>query len=155
MTTRFSLMMGSFAALLVASCGGERRSSNPGPIDPDAPAEFTTTDSGLKYRILRKSDGPQPTVRDSVTVDYVGKLESNLEFDNSYLRPEPTTFVLTNVIEGWQEGLQLVGEGGMIELKVPPELGYGAQGVPGSIPPNSTLIFRIELHEVQSMPRAP
>jgi FKBP-type peptidyl-prolyl cis-trans isomerase len=127
-----------------AGCGPRR---GPLAIDADAPKEFETTDSGLKYRILRRSDGPKPTASDSVTVDYTGKLDDGSVFDSSYNRNKPTTFRLDSVVPGWTEGLQLVGEGGMIELEIPPILGYAGQSLPG-IPPNSTLHFRVELHEI-------
>ncbi|WP_442506221.1 FKBP-type peptidyl-prolyl cis-trans isomerase [Novipirellula sp. SH528] len=120
-----------------------------GKVDADAPTEFTETASGLKYRILRKSDGPKPSATDRVTVDYTGWLDNGTEFDSSYARREPTTFGLNEVVPGWTEGLQLVSEGGMIELEIPYQLGYGAQGSPGSIPPYSTLHFKVELHEIQ------
>lgn len=141
-------LIGGLICGLVA-CNRLSRSSNPGPIDEDAPTEFTTTASGLKYRILRKSDGPKPGPSDTVVVDYSGRLDNNIEFDTSYNRREPVSFSLAGVIAGWSEGLQLVGEGGMIELVIPPELGYGAQGSPGGVPPNATLHFRVELHEVK------
>lgn len=111
--------------------------------------EFSATDSGLKYRILRNSDRKKPTADDTVSVNYRGWLNSGTVFDSSYERGEPTTFPLKNVIAGWTEGMQFVGEGGMIELWVPSRLGYGAQGTPGSIPPHSNLHFIIELVNVK------
>ncbi|GAA4454240.1 hypothetical protein GCM10023156_26360 [Novipirellula rosea] len=117
-------------------------------MDADAELEFIATDSGLKYRILRKSDGVKPTADDTVTVNYRGWLNGGKVFDSSYERGEPTTFPLQNVIAGWTEGLQLVGEGGMIELWVPSKLGYGERGSPGSIPPHSHLHFIVELVNV-------
>ena len=110
--------------------------------------QFSKTDSGLEYRILRKSDGKKPTASDTVTVNYRGWLGHGTVFDSSYERGEPTTFPLKNVVVGWTEGMQLVGEGGMIELQVPSKLGYGEQGSPGSIPPHSNLHFIIELVSV-------
>jgi FKBP-type peptidyl-prolyl cis-trans isomerase len=120
----------------------------PGPVDKDAPEEFTTTKSGLKYRIRRKSDGKKPTAADSVKVHYRGWFDDESVFDSSYQRGKPISFPLNGVIKGWTEGMQLVGEGGMIELEVPYALGYGANGRPG-IPPKSTLHFLVELLEVQ------
>lgn len=116
-----------------------------GAMDADAVPEFSTTDSGLKYRILRNSDGEKPTAANTVTVNYRGWLNSGKVFDSSYERGEPTTFPLQNVIAGWTEGMQLVGEGGMIELWVPSKLGYGERGSPGSIPAHSNLHFIVEL----------
>ncbi len=117
-------------------------------MDADAVPEFSATDSGLRYRILRKSDGKKPTAASTVTVNYRGWLGSGKVFDSSYERGEPTTFPLRNVIAGWTEGMQLVGEGGMIELWVPSELGYGERGSPGSIPAHSDIHFIVELVNV-------
>lgn len=147
---RWFATVSALMVLAFVGCGvADERGSSPGPEDPDAPTEFTTTESGLKYRILRRSDGRKPTASNSVTVDYVGWLDNGREFDNSYIRREPTSFGLSQVVRGWTEGLQLVGEGGMIELEIPYELGYGAQGSPGSIPPFATLHFKVELHEIK------
>ncbi|HIE99336.1 MAG TPA: FKBP-type peptidyl-prolyl cis-trans isomerase [Planctomycetes bacterium] len=120
-----------------------------GPIDPDAAQEFQMTDSGLRYRILRKAHGRKPTGRNSVTVNYRGWLDSGKEFDSSYDRGEPISFPLNGVIPGWTEGMQLVGVGGMIELWVPARLGYGSKGSGGSVPPNATLHFIVELLKVE------
>lgn len=120
-----------------------------GEIDADAPEVFTKTDSGLKYRILRKSDGRKPEASDSVVAHYKGWLDNGKQFDSSYDRGEPTPFPLNGVIKGWTEGLQLIGEGGMIELEIPGPLAYPS-GRPG-IPPNSTLHFIVELKEVKSL----
>ncbi len=121
----------------------------PGPIDADAPEEFTTAESGLKYRIRRKSDGKKPTPADLVRVHYRGQFDDGTIFDSSYGRTGSAAMLPLNaVVKGWAEGLQLIGEGGMIELEIPPELGYGAAGF-SSIPPNSTLHFLVELLEVK------
>ncbi len=119
-----------------------------GPSDPDAPEEFTATSTGLKYRILRKGEGDRPTTRDEVTVHYRGWLDDGTEFDSSYKRGEPASFPLGGVIPGWTEGMQLVGEGGKIELEIPGELGYGSRGSPPVIPPDATLHFIVELNKV-------
>ena len=122
--------------------------SEPGPRDPDAPEEFTTTSSGLRYRILREGTGDKPTSADTVRAHYRGTLDDGTEFDRSYKRGEPTSFSLLQVVAGWTEGLQYVREGGMIELEIPSDLGYGASGRPG-IPPNATLHFIVELIEIE------
>ncbi|MCP4787373.1 MAG: FKBP-type peptidyl-prolyl cis-trans isomerase [Fuerstiella sp.] len=120
-----------------------------GPVDQDVSQDFQLTDSGLRYRVLRKADGRKPTARNSVTVNYRGWLDSGKEFDSSYDRGEPISFPLNGVIAGWTEGMQLVGVGGMIELWVPARLGYGTQGSGGSVPPNATLHFIVELLKVE------
>lgn len=121
--------------------------TSPGPdvVDKDAPEEFSQTESGLKYRIRRKSDGKKPSATSQVTVHYRGWLDDGTEFDSSYKRERPTSFRLDGVIDAWTEGLQLIGEGGMIELDVPPALGYGERGAGSSIPPNARLHFLVEL----------
>ena len=136
-------------AVAVCSCGAQR--GGPSAIDPDAPKEFSTTESGLKYRILRKGQGQKPIPSDRVEVDYSGWLDDGTIFDSSYDRAEPATFNLAALITGWSEGMQLIGEGGMIEVEVPPDLAYGEKGQPPNIPPNATLHFKIELHAIKNL----
>lgn len=121
-----------------------------GKVDKDAPKTFTTTKSGLKYRVLRKGTGDKPTARDSVEVHYEGWQDGGKVFDSSYKRGKPISFPLSGVIPGWTEGMQLVGEGGMIELEIPGKLAYGERPPPGSgIAPGATLHFLVELLDVQ------
>ena len=121
--------------------------SDAGPVDDDAPEEFTETDSGLQYRILRKSDGEKATASNSVTVNYRGWLDDDTEFDSSYKRDEPISFPLRGVIPGWTEGMQLVGVGGMIELTIP--VSWAADnGAGAAVPPNAALHFIVELISV-------
>ncbi len=123
--------------------------AKPGPIDEDAKAEFETTKSGLKYRILRAGEGEKPDASDSVEVHYKGWLDDETIFDSSYRRDETIAFPLNRVIKGWTEGMQLVGKGGMIELEIPAKLGYGARGAGAAVPPNATLHFIVELFDVK------
>jgi FKBP-type peptidyl-prolyl cis-trans isomerase len=121
-----------------------------GKLDADAPKSFATTPSGLQYRVLRKGTGASPKATSNVKVNYHGWLDDGKVFDSSYKRGEPIDFGLNQVIPGWTEGMQLVGEGGMIELLIPSKLGYGARGTPGGpIPPNATLHFLVELLDVR------
>ncbi|MFM8734409.1 MAG: FKBP-type peptidyl-prolyl cis-trans isomerase [Pirellulales bacterium] len=121
-----------------------------GPIDAAAAKTFTTTPSGLQYRILRKGTGANPAKTSTVKVHYHGWLDDGKVFDSSYQRGESIEFGLNQVIPGWTEGMQLVGEGGMIELVIPSDLGYGPRGTPGGpIPPNATLHFLVELLAVR------
>jgi FKBP-type peptidyl-prolyl cis-trans isomerase FkpA len=108
-----------------------------------------TTESGLQYEILEEGEGASPTAQDSVTVHYRGTLIDGTEFDSSYARGEPVTFPLGNVIAGWTEGLQLMKAGGKAKLFIPSDLGYGAGGAGSRIGPNETLIFEVELLEIQ------
>jgi FKBP-type peptidyl-prolyl cis-trans isomerase FkpA len=121
-----------------------------GKLDADAPKAFTKTASGLQYRVLRKGAGANPKASNTVKVNYHGWLDSGKVFDSSYERREPIEFGLNQVIPGWTEGMQLVGTGGMIELVIPSDLGYGPRGTPGGpIPPNATLHFLVELIDVK------
>ncbi len=120
-----------------------------GKIDDNAPKAFTTTDSGLKYRILREGGDVKPTARQSVEVHYHGWLDNKKVFDSSYERGQTISFGLNQVIAGWTEGMQKVGKGGMIELEIPSKLGYGAQGAGGAVPPNATLHFLVELIDIK------
>lgn len=120
-----------------------------GKIDADAPKTFTETKSGLQYRILRKGTGEKPKATNTVKVDYHGWLDNGKVFDSSYTRGQSISFGLNQVIAGWTEGMQLVGKGGMIELVIPPKLGYGDRGAGAAVPPGATLHFLVELHEVQ------
>jgi len=148
-TFRIGGVATAVASLLITWVGCVTQPSfAPGPADPDAPTELTQTESGLKYRILRRGNGKKPTAAQSVRVHYVGQLEDGSEFDSSYRSGKPVTFGLRQVVPGWTEGLQLVDVGGMIELQIPSELGYGAEGVPGVIPPGATLHFKVELLEI-------
>lgn len=107
-----------------------------------------TTPSGLQYVIEKEGSGAQPTAEDEVTVHYTGKLLDGKVFDSSVNRGEPATFPLNRVIPGWTEGVQLMKEGAKYTFFIPSDLAYGAQGVPGAIPPHSTLIFEVELIKV-------
>jgi FKBP-type peptidyl-prolyl cis-trans isomerase len=120
-----------------------------GKTDKDAPKTLAKTDSGLKYRVLRKSEGKKPKAVNTVKVNYHGWLDSGKVFDSSYDRGESISFPLNGVIKGWTEGLQLVGEGGMIELEIPPHLAYGSRGAGDAVPPNATLHFLVELLKVE------
>lgn len=111
--------------------------------------EFITTPSGLKYVELAPGDGATPNQGQTVTVHYTGTLEDGSKFDSSRDRNQPFSFRIGagQVIKGWDEGLSTMKVGGRRQLVIPPELGYGSRGI-GPIPPNSTLIFDVELLKI-------
>ena len=112
--------------------------------------EFITTSSGLQYRILNEGSGnDSPGPESVVSVHYRGKLTNGLEFDSSYKRNQSASFPVNGVIRGWTEALQLMKEGDKWELIIPPDLGYGSKGAGNIIPPDSTLIFEVELIEIK------
>lgn len=106
----------------------------------------TTTESGLQYEVIEEGEGPSPGPEDQVTVHYTGTLPDGTQFDSSQ-GGEPATFPVQGVIPGFSEGLQLMSVGSKYRLYIPPELGYG-QRPQGSIPPNSALVFELELLEI-------
>jgi len=109
---------------------------------------IVTTASGLQYEVVTQGDGPRPAATDTVTVHYKGTLLDGTEFDSSYSRNEPISFALDRVIPGWTEGVQLMPVGSKYIFYIPPQLGYGKAGG-GPIPPNSALIFEVELLDIQ------
>ena len=99
--------------------------------------------------MLTAGEGDSPVATDTVKVHYRGTLIDGTEFDSSYSRNQPATFRLNGVIKGWTEGLQLMKPGGKTRFVIPSELAYGSRGAGASIGPNETLIFEVELLEVQ------
>lgn len=114
--------------------------------------KIITSQSGLKYVILQPGSGAKADSADLVTVHYTGFLSDGKIFDSSVERDEPFKFrlKLQPVIPGWEEGIKLIGKGGKAKLIIPPALGYGAIPV-GTIPPNSTLIFDVELLDIEKI----
>ncbi|WP_295680981.1 FKBP-type peptidyl-prolyl cis-trans isomerase [uncultured Fibrobacter sp.] len=107
-----------------------------------------TTPKGVQYKILLDGPGITPKASDKVQVHYVGALLNGKEFDNSVKRGEPMEFPVNAVIEGWQDLLMIMHEGMKVKAWIPSELAYGAEGVPPSIPPNSLLVFEVQLLKV-------
>ena len=140
MLRRFLTIMAVGAALLalLASCAPKTA--------PASSGDQQITASGLKYVIIEQGTGPQPKPGDQVMVKYTGKLEDGTVFDTGTI---PFTLGVGAVIPGWDEGIALLNEGGKATLIIPSELAYGPQGN-GPIPPNATLIFDVELQDVQS-----
>ena len=108
---------------------------------------ITTTASGLQYRILEQGGGNHPKLNDKVLVSYRGKLIDGTQFDSS--RNKPASFQVNKVIKGWTEALQLMRRGDHWQLFIPSELAYGTKGAGSDIPPNSTLIFDLEILSIR------
>ena len=111
---------------------------------------LTTTASGLQYEDTVVGTGPLAVPGSDVTVHYTGWLTNGSKFDSSKDRDEPFEFSLGQrmVIAGWDEGVQGMRVGGVRKLTIPPQLGYGARGAGGVIPPNATLVFEVELLDI-------
>ncbi|MEM8505097.1 MAG: FKBP-type peptidyl-prolyl cis-trans isomerase [Cyanobacteria bacterium P01_D01_bin.1] len=114
--------------------------------------EVITTESGLQYVVIAEGDGAEPQPGNRVYVHYVGTLEDGTKFDSSRDRGKPFNFTIGQgqVIKGWDEGVGMMRVGDRRKLIIPPELGYGARGAGGVIPPNATLIFDVELLRIGS-----
>lgn len=130
---------------LVAGCGAS------GNKEDNAEGKQVTTASGLKYTDMKIGTGASPVAGKQVTVHYTGTLEDGTKFDSSVDRGQPFQFTIGvgQVIKGWDEGVMSMKVGGKRKLVIPAELGYGASGAGGVIPPNATLIFDVELLSVQ------
>ncbi len=114
-------------------------------------AGFEKTASGLRYKMIQKGNGKKAEAGKTVAVHYEGSLENGKVFDSSYPRKKPIEFRLGQgqVIEGWDEGIELLQVGDKARFVIPSHLGYGSRGAGGAIPPNATLIFDVELMEVK------
>ncbi len=111
-----------------------------------------TTESGLQYEVLASGDGPSPSAGDTAVVHYTGWLTDGTKFDSSVDRGQPFEFGVGqgNVIQGWDEGVALMKVGDKWKFTIPPDLAYGERGIGGGlIPPNSTLVFEVELLDIK------
>lgn len=106
-------------------------------------------ESGLGIKVLKEGDGPQPQRTDKVRVNYVGRLVNGTEFDSSYARGKPNDFRVQDLMTGWAAAMTTMRVGGKSVFYIPPHLGYGGLRA-GNIPPNSALIFEVELLAVNS-----
>jgi len=112
--------------------------------------DWTTTASGLQYRVVQEGQGARPAQTDVATFDYEGRLDNGQVFDTSEGKG-PATIPVFGVVPGFAEGLQLMNKGSTYELRLPPELGYGPQGQPPAIPPNSTIEFKVTLRDFRPL----
>jgi FKBP-type peptidyl-prolyl cis-trans isomerase FkpA len=149
-TTQFSvdeammLIQTAYMAAYDALSNQERQNGITFLAENAKKAGIVTTASGLQYEVITEGSGAKPVASDTVRVHYEGRLLDGSVFDSSYERGEPIEFPLYGVIPGWTEGLQLMSEGSTYNLYIPSELAYGEDGA-SVIPPNSTLIFKVEL----------
>lgn len=168
-----SVMLAASAVLPLSACSGSNSSTS--AVDSDTISEIVEeqsdsaltpdsilaqaagktvadvkgTDSGLRYIVVEEGTGNNPSATDEVTVYYTGKLTDGTVFDSTSLHGnEPISFPLNRVIPGWTEGVGLMKEGGKYIFYIPSELAYGSRGVPGTIPPDSPLIFEVELVKI-------
>ena len=146
-----SLFLLLLLSALIAACDSGPSNDEPPPQNTPEPrvvadADYTVTDSGLKYFDFEIGTGAKAETGDIIFVHYHGWLTNGQLFDSSYLQQEPYSFVmgLGDVIPGWEEGILNMRVGGERQLVIPPDLAYGAAGR-GPIPPNATIIFEIEV----------
>ena len=139
-------------AISIPACAQkeEKQPAGEAKVAAALPANAVKTSSGLSYVDMTVGTGPSPTAGKPVKVHYTGWLENGTKFDSSVDRGEPFVFTIGagQVIPGWDEGVMSMKMGGKRKLIVPPELGYGAAGAGGVIPPNAVLIFEVELLDV-------
>ena len=154
--TAYEPKVQEFAKAKVAAAGEARKTK-----ESAAAAEYAAkpgavkTASGLIYIAVRPGTGASPAATDKVKVNYEGKLMDGTVFDSSYKRGQPIEFGLNQVIPCWTEGVQKMKVGGEATLVCPPSIAYGERGAPGAIPPNATLVFKVELLGVTPSTPAP
>ena len=150
LTRSFSTRVAALTLAAVGFATAAAAQNIPAPEDVAAPpADAETTASGLAHKMLEAGDGTEhPGPRSNVVVHYTGWLTDGSMFDSSVARGQPSAFPLDRVIAGWTEGVQLMVVGETRRFWIPANLGYGSGGRPG-IPPNSTLVFDVELRAIQ------
>lgn len=140
-------------AISIAMAAGVSVAFAQGDVVEQAAAEkgAVKTPSGMVYRALTEGSGASPKETDIVRVHYKGTFPDGKEFDSSYKRGQPTEFPLNRVIKCWTEGVQRMKVGGKAKLTCPPSLAYGDKGAGGTIPPNATLQFEVELLAIKPL----
>jgi FKBP-type peptidyl-prolyl cis-trans isomerase len=134
---------------LAAASAGEKQAGKAFEDKAAAEKGATRTKSGLIFKSLKEGTGAAPTATDTVKVNYKGTLTDGKVFDSSYQRNEPATFPLNGVIPCWTEALQMMKVGGKARVVCPADIAYGDRGAPPDIKPGSTLVFEVELLDVQ------
>ena len=144
-----AIILSSLIVLSLASCSSGSSAGKGAGSDPYA--NYTKTATGLYYLDTKEGTGPSAQFGQTVTLDYIGKLENGTVFENSYQQKRPISFKLGDeeIIKGWNQGIINMKKGGKRILVIPPELGYGSRAVGNSIPANSTLIFEVELIDIK------
>lgn len=141
-------LMRTFQDTLIARTSAVNRTTSEAFLAENAARDSVeTTESGLQYKVIREGEGESPKLGDTVTVNYRGTLTDSTEFDSSYRRGQPAQFVVGNVVEGWNEALQMMKPGARWMLYIPSDLAYGEMAPP-QIGPNQALIFDVELLDV-------
>ena len=141
----------SLALLLAAAAPSPKPLPPRSLIPPVSVRAVVTTSSGLRFETLRPGIGARPTSADQVLVTYEGHLADGTLFDAG---PRPTAFPVSGVVPGFAEALQLMQKGGRYRFWIPSALAYGAEGVPGAIPPNAELEFIVTLIDMRPTPAA-
>src|ERR1039457_6199055 len=157
MKARLSLTVAAAICLLGCNKPTEPAADKPAPkaqvgapADSGQKSDMKTTASGLKYQVLKQGTRTvSPKATDTVKVHYHGTLLDGTVFDSSVERGEPISFALNQVIPGWTEGLQLMKVGDKFKFEIPANLAYGPNSPSPKIPPNSTLVFEVELLGIQ------
>lgn len=144
----FQALQAAVAAKQVEASAGVKEDGDAFRAEYATREGVTQLPSGLLYEVITEGTGPKPTASDTVTTHYHGTLVDGTVFDSSVERGQPASFPVGGVIAGWTEALQLMNTGSKWRLVVPPELAYGDRGAGGQIKPGATLVFEVELLEI-------
>jgi FKBP-type peptidyl-prolyl cis-trans isomerase FkpA len=151
------LALAGLAALALGCAKKDEAAASEAAAPPSEAAAAKTPGApdGSPFSVTHATEGsgPQPTAADTVRVHYAGRLADGTEFDSSIARNEPATFPLSGVIPCWTQGVAQMKVGGKATLVCPPDMAYGANGIPGVIPANATLTFEVELLAIEPPPQ--
>jgi FKBP-type peptidyl-prolyl cis-trans isomerase FkpA len=149
MDEAIGLVQTAYIAVITRQAEENRKKNDQFLAENSKKTGVVITSSGLQYEVVTQGQGRKPSATDVVTVNYEGSLIDGTVFDSSYAREEPAEFPLDQVIPGWSEGIQLMTVGSVYRLYIPASLAYGEQGAGNMIPPDSTLIFQVELLSIE------